>query len=133
MWDLTLSSYHAYLSWQKPRVSVGTAASSRAQGRALKAEKWAVSPRAPLVCPSEVVAAEGLQMLMTTRRDKAVIMGTDRRLAFLFLVALPALPGTLRSPLLIQPHTGRRAPPGSRLLAWSWPPWQQGQLQPVLP
>lgn len=29
--------------------------------------------------------------------------------------------------LLIQPHTGCRAPPGSGLLAWSWPPWQQGQ------
>lgn len=29
--------------------------------------------------------------------------------------------------LLIQPHTGCRAPPGSGLLAWSWLPWQQGQ------
>lgn len=54
---------------RKPRVSVGTAASSRAQGRALTAVRCAMCLRASLVCPSEDEAAEGLERPTAARRD----------------------------------------------------------------
>lgn len=95
----------------KPRASVGPAARSRAQGRALTAVRCTVSLRAALVCLPEVGAAEHLERPTAARRDRD---GDGEEAGPCFSgVCLPWLlclycPGMPHSALLIQPHAGHR-------------------------
>ena len=87
--------------------------------------------RAPGV-PAWAEAAEGLEMLTAARRDKG--WGWRGGWPFFFRRVSPLLlclacPRTPHSPRLTELHTGCGAPPGSELLAWSWPLGWQEQLK----